>query len=74
MDKDVYEVSNISFRVLLPSGFDESRPREQHRLFISTNGKVAVFATLMLVICLVLSALIFLRLKVKRFYFVWDKY
>lgn len=74
MDKDIYEISNISFRVVLPSELDELRPHEQHRMFTYSNGKVTIFTTLIFVILLIASASVFIRFQVKRFYFVWDKY
>lgn len=74
MDKDIYEISNISFRVILPNELDELRPHEQHRMFTNTSGKMAIFTTLIFVILLIASALVFIRFQVKRFYFVWDKY
>lgn len=74
MDTDLYEVSNISFRVMLPSEFDESRLHEQRRPLTDNNGKVAAFTTIIFVILLISTALVFVRLKSKRFYFVWDKY
>lgn len=68
MDKDIYEISNISFRVVLPSELDELRPHEQHRMFAHINGKVTIFITLIFVILLIASALVFVRFQVKRFF------
>lgn len=65
------EVSNISFRVVMPSDFQAVKPF--NRTALNAKGEIALFATVAVVSFLILVLLIVIKQRVCRPNFVWDK-
>lgn len=66
------EVSNISFRVVMPS--DVQAMKSFDRTASNVKGEIALFATVAVVCFLILVMFIVIKNRVYRPYFVWDKY
>lgn len=74
LDQNFSEISNISFRVVLPIEYQKFNAKFKQRK-TNANGEIAVIATITLIILLILSAIVFITMKqAKRLYYVWDKY
>lgn len=66
------EVSNISFRVMMPSDFQQMQSHNQS----ATNSKAetALIITITIVSFLIVIILIVTKQQKQRPFFVWDKY
>lgn len=66
------EVSNISFRVILPSDFQ--RMQSLNHVSGNITGEIAIFLTVTVVGFLILVVLVIIKKEKHRPFFVWDKY
>lgn len=67
------DVSNISFRVVMPSDMQTTRTFS-HATVNSNKGEIAFIVTVAVVSFLILIVLIIVKRRVHRQFFVWDKY
>lgn len=66
------EVSNISFRVLLPIDEQISSPRNPKQLHL--NGKIAVYITIFTVALSIFIIFMLIKTKINRTHTIFDKY
>lgn len=73
MLEPLVDVSNISFRVVMPSDIQTVRSFS-HATVNNNKGEMAFFITVAVVSFLILIVLIIVKQRVHRQFFVWDKY
>lgn len=71
-DENLVEVSNISFRVVMPSDF-ETVKNFSHATS-HTKGEMALYITVAFISFLIILILIIIKKQAHRKFFVWDKY
>lgn len=75
VEEPLIEISNISFRVLMPTDQQVSSPIMHDKL--NRNGKIAIFTTVAIVGLLLLVIfifIVFIKLRKHREHTVFDKY
>ncbi|XP_031619442.1 uncharacterized protein LOC116338376 [Contarinia nasturtii] len=66
------DVSNISFRVVMPTDFQ--RVKSFSHATVNNNGEIALVVTIAVVSFLIVIVLIIIKQRAHRTLFVWDKY
>lgn len=72
MTEPLVEISNISFRVILPKDRQASSPLKHFKS--NLNGKIALCATVMTIAILILFIFILIKIRRNRIHTVFDKY
>lgn len=69
------DVSNISFRVVMPSDIQMARSFNHTTITNNNNkGEIAFIVTVSVVSFLIVIVLIIIKQRVHRQFFIWDKY